>query len=604
MKQKKIIQAAKKGPQPEAAPSKAIPTRLPAMALLVLVCVVVYYNMLSNGFAFDDFGSIVNNPYLKQPGQFLASLFNLSYFKVAGLEASYRPVATLSYFLIYCLAGLDPFYYHLLSLVLHALATVLVYRLADAILENHFTALLAGLLFAVHPALTEAVDCISFNDDLLAGIFFLAALLSYIKIKADSAAVGSRNYWLALIFYFLGLLSKEMAITLPAIVVLYDLVLADVGHSPLTVKHLFTTLKKRLTFYAGFAVVSIVYLWLRFFILVTPGGYQQFSYGRLLERIIYLPGHLFSFVKLAIFPYPLSPDYVFSYPNSFLDSSNLIGLAVVTGLIAASFVIYRYSKAISFGIWWFFITLMPVANLIEIYNPIAERYLYIPIIGFCLVVPAAVNGLARKWVSRPRAATTATLIPLVGISFVYAAVSMARNPDWQNNFVLWSKTVRTMPNSPLAHGNLGREYQDQGRFDEAQKQFEIAIGLDPRDFKSYYNLGLVYYQKGDPVRAVQYFKRALAIYPNFFSAHYNLALLYHKQGQLDLAIEHYLKLIAIKPQNFVAHYNLGLAYAMQGKLTPAIAQWEIARRIDPQNSAVIRDLNKARKMLQNSNSPN
>ena len=604
MKKKKSTPSAKIHPEPNPALLKIVSSRLPATALIVLVCLVVYYNALSNGFAFDDLGVIVNNAYLKRPGQFLAALFNLSYFKVAGLEASYRPLATLSYLFIYWFAGLNPFYYHLLSLVLHALAAVLVYRLADGIFENHLQALLAGLLFAVHPVLTEAVDCITFNEDLLAGVFFIASLLLYIQTRVGSAAVASRNYWLALILYFLGLLSKEMAITLPAVIVLYDLVLRDRRPDGITLKRTRAIVKQRIAFYAGFAAVSLVYLGIRFLIIISPGGTMHFSYGSLWQRLIFLPWHLLHFVKLALLPYPLTADYVFAYPASFWEASNLIGLAVVAGLLAISIPVYHRSKPIFFGIWWFLITLLPVSNLIEIYNPIAERYLYIPVIGFCLVVPVLISALAARCFARPATATAAALIPLAGILGVYAWLTIARNADWKDNFTLWTQTLQTTPNSAVAHGNLGRAYQDRRQLDEARKHFKIAIGLDPQDFKSYYNLGLVYFQKGDPDRAIKYFKRSIALNPDCFNCHYNLAMLYHKQGHLEPAIAHYLKLIALKPENFAAHNNLGFAYAMQGRLKRAIAQWEIAHRLDPQNSQVVQNIQKARRLLQNSGSFN
>ena len=155
------------------------------IALLVLLCLVVYYNSLSNGFVYDDFGSIVENKYINQPGRFLTSIFNHSYFQIAGLEASYRPVATLSYFLIYAFAKLNPYYYHLASLILHTLNAILVYWLANLVLQHRLRALAAALLFACHPALSEAVNCIGFNEDLLATFFFLLALISYIRIKTE-----------------------------------------------------------------------------------------------------------------------------------------------------------------------------------------------------------------------------------------------------------------------------------------------------------------------------------------------------------------------------------------------------------------------------------
>ena len=145
MKRKKSTQSSGSHLKTGGAIPKSGAKQLLPVALLVILCLVVYYNSLSNGFVYDDFGSIVENKYIKQPGQFLSSLFNQSYFKIAGIEASYRPMATLYYFLIYTIAALDPFYYHLASLLLHTLNAVLVYWLATLILKNQLGALIAGL---------------------------------------------------------------------------------------------------------------------------------------------------------------------------------------------------------------------------------------------------------------------------------------------------------------------------------------------------------------------------------------------------------------------------------------------------------------------------
>jgi len=580
--------------------SNAGVNHLLAASLLVLVCLIVYYNSLSNGFVFDDFGSIVENKYLGQPGKFLTSLFSDSYFSVAGVEASYRPVATLSYFFIHSIAGLDPFYYHLVSILLHAINAVLVYWMANLILHQRLSALIAGLMFVTHPAISEAVNCIDYNDDLLAAFFFLLAFIGYIRLHAAEVSSKFGNYALSLIFFSFGLLSKEMAITLPAMIILYDLVLRDAGRQPLTFQKALTTLKKRWLFYVGYMVVSLVYVVIRFFLLVSPGGYLESSYGGLFERIIYLPGHIFSFIKLAILPNNLTADYVFAYPNSFFDSVNLMGFAVVIGLAGASFFIYRSSKEIFFGIWWFLITLLPVSNLVEIYNPFAERYLYIPIIGFCLVVPVLISGLVGRRIAKPFPAAVATMIPALTMISLYSAVTISRNPDWRNNFVLWSKTVQTSPNSLIAHGGLGRAYQDQGMLDEALREFEIAIKLNPKHAKTYYNLGVLYHQKDDLNKAVENFKRSVMLDPNTIRAHFNLGTIYHKEGRLDLAIRHYVKVTELDPDDSEAHYRLGVAYAMQGKLNRAVLEWERVLQLDPRNSAARNHIKKAKEMLKSS----
>ena len=605
MKRKKSKQSAdfhqkKTRALPKTIAPKSRAKQLLPVALLVLLCLIVYYNSLSNGFVYDDFGSIVENKYLKQPGQFLSSLFNHSYFKVAGLEASYRPVATLSYFLIHAIAELDPFYYHLASLLLHTLNAVLVYWLAGLILKNQTAALIAGLLFASHPALSEAVNCIDFNDDPLAALFFLLSLIFYIRLKAETVSSNIRGYTLALCFYLLGLLSKEMAITLPAVILLYDIVLRDGAQDRLTIHHVLTTLQKRAYFYSGFVAVSLVYLSIRFFILSSPGGYLNASYGGLAERIIYLPGHIFSFIKLAIFPVNLTADYVFSYPDSFFNVSNLLGFVGVMGLAGLSFIVYRTSKAVFFGIWWFLITLFPVANLIEIYSPLAERYLYIPIIGFCLVVPTVIDAVVRRRFTRPAIATVAALIPTLIIVGLYSAATIARNPDWRNNFVLWSKTVESSPNSLVAHGGLGMAYLERGMLNEARQEFETAIQLYPNDAKSYYNLGLVYHEKGNLEKAVENFSRSVTLNPDLTRAHYNLATLYAQQGAMDLAIRHYVKVTELDAEIIEARYNLGLAYAMQGKLKQAISEWENVLQLAPNHRSARNNIEKAKEMMKSS----
>jgi tetratricopeptide (TPR) repeat protein len=587
----------------EAVPKNGTKQLLP-VALLVLLCLIVYYNSLSNEFVYDDFGSIVENKYIKQPGQFLSSLFNQSYFKIAGLEASYRPVATLSYFFIYAFAELNPFYYHLASLLLHTLNAVLVFWMANLILKNQLGALIAGLLFASHPALSEAVNCISFNEDPLTALFFLLSLIFYIRLRAEYVSSNIRGYSLALIFYFLGLLSKEMAITLPTVILLYDVVLRDGQRDRLTIQHLLNTLEKRAYFYSGYVAVSLVYVFIRFFILYNPGGYLNASYGSLVERLIYLPGHIFSFIELAIFPLNLTADYVFSYPDSFFNGSNLLGFAGVMGLAGLSFLVYRYSKAVFFGIWWFLITLFPVSNLIEIYSPFAERYLYIPIIGFCLVVPAVIDGIVSRRFTRPAVATVVTLIPTLVILGLYSTATLARNPDWQNNFVLWSKTVQSSPNSLIARGGLGMAQLERGMLNEAQQEFETAIKLYPNHAKSYHNLGLVYHQKGNLEKAMENYNRSVTLNPGLMRAHYNLATLYAKQGSMDLAIRHYLKVTELDAEVVEAHYNLGLAYAMQGKLKRAISEWEKVLQLDPGHRSAGNNLAKAKEMIKSSGRSN
>ena len=599
MNQKSQPQTTATGNKAGEAFSKMTATRWLPVALLVFVCIVVYLNSLSNGFVFDDYAVIIENKYLKLPGINFASFFNHSYFNIAGGEASYRPLATLSYYLTYAIAGLNPFFYHLLSVILHIVNVVLVYLLFNLILKHRFTALIAGLLFACHPALTEAVDCISYNEDLLAAVFFLLAFLFYLKSSTHNLRSSSINYGLSLFFFLLGLLSKEMAITLPAIILLYDVSLKNgADKKSLSLQLILKNIKMRGLFYGGYLAVSLLYLSIRFFVLYHPQESIKPFYGNLFERIIFLPAHIFSFIKLAFFPVNLTADYVFSYPHHFFAASNLIGFLFVAGLAVGSVFIFKYSRGIFFGIWWFFITLFPVYNIIPIYNPFAERFLYIPLIGYCLLVAMAFNTLMNKRLSETVPVKVLSSVAIIALLSFYAMITIARNLDWKDSLTLWSKTVITSPDSSIAHGSLGRAYQDLGRLEEAIREYKKAIEIFPNNYKAYYNLGVLYDGQGALKEAVANYKRTIAINPAFIDAQFNLGNIYHNQGLLEEAIQQYRKVTELDPADFEARNNLGVAYARQGKFDQAIAQWEKVLEIEPQNKSAGDNIKKAKEMME------
>jgi tetratricopeptide (TPR) repeat protein len=582
--------------------SGSVANNLLAISALALVGVLVYLNSLSNGFVFDDYAVIVENKYINNPGTDFLSFFNRSYFKIAGGEASYRPVATLSYYLIHLAAGLNPFYYHLTSVALHILNILLVYWMACLILRNPLSALIAGLLFACHPAQTETVDCISYNEDLLTGLFFLLAFILYLKATPQDLKKAEAKYYSgSLLFFLLGLLSKEMAITLPAVLLLYDLTLRAKERQSFSPAMMLKAVTDRGWVYAGYAAVSLFYLALRFIFLSNPVAQATPFYGSLLERILYLPDHIFSFMKLAIFPAELNADYVFSYPSGFFDISNLVGFIIVVGLASGSFYIFKHSKTIFFCIWWFLVTLFPVYNLIPIFNPFADRYLYIPLVGFCMLAAFIFHYLVfRKFSQKPAAKISALVAATVLVGF-YATVSTARNRDWKDGLTLWSKTVKQSPNSRVAHGSLGRAYQEQGRLDKAVAEYEKALRIFPADYKAHYNLGVIYDKQDLLAKAEHHYQRAIKINPAYLNAHFNLANIYQRQGLPEKAIGQYQKVIELDPADFEAHNNLGVAYAMQGNLDRAIIEWEKVLDIDPTNQGAQDNVRKARAILEKSN---
>jgi tetratricopeptide (TPR) repeat protein len=574
-----------------------------AVILLVLVCVLVYLNSLSNGFVFDDRGTIVENKYVTSVIEHLPSFFNASYFKIAEMEASYRPVATLSYHLLYAIFELNPIGYHLGSLSLHIINVILVYTLVGMLQKNKSTALVAGLLFACHPVLTEAVNCISFNEDLLAALFFLLSFIFYIKAGPGNIILKINHYILSLVFFLLGLLSKEMAITLPAIIFVYDIAIRQVhsknGKVRQTgfIRRVWQTVQNRIGYYLGYAAVTVFYLCLNFLILTKPED-QAFTYGSIAERLLYLPDHIFNFIRLAVVPVNLSADYIFSYPTHFFEVHNIIAVVVLIGIIITSLVIYKQQKEISFGIWWFLLTLFPVYNLIEIFNPVADRYLYLPLVGFCLVVALLFTEVADRIFGTHKKTAMALKIALIVILLgAYSTITVARNTDWKDGVSLWTKTLQTTPGSAVAHGNLGRAYLEQGQLDRAIAEFEAALKIRPQSHKMYYNLGFAYEKKGSIKRAINLYNETLRLKSDYVDAHFNLGNLYARMGRLSDAARAYRSVLESDPQDTEARNNLGVIYARQGKLDQAIVQWELILEIEPANQEVRENIKKAQKML-------
>ena len=566
--------------------------------LPIALGIAVYINALPNGFVFDDMTTIVHNAHIKDLGKNFPAFFNLDYFKIAQAEVSYRPIATLSYFLIYALFGLNPLAFHLASLLLHIFNVIGVYVLVDTIQHNKKTSLIAALVFACHPVLTETVDCISYNEDLLATLFYLLALVLYIKAGAKENRSSLPIYFFSLLFFLVALLSKEMAITLPAIIFLYDVTQKKTTQINGLIKKAVAAIDKQKFYYIGFALVALFYLVLRFKILVNPT--QSFFHSRagLLERILFLPDHLFDYIKLALFPLDLNAEYSFAYPDRFLAFSNLFSYIVIIAIVVGSFFIYKHSKGIFFGIWWFIITLLPVSNLMEIHNPIAERYLYLPLIGFCMVISILINKIpARSDLAQTKNIARLKYSILIGLLIFYSLVTVARNPVWKDNFSVWANTVEKSPNNPVVHGGLALAYQERGFLDEAIREFTTAIKLSPNMAKNHYNIGRAYEEKGLFQKAIDAYKKAVELNPDYTDAYFNLANLYMRLQLRKDAIDAYRRVIELDPADLEAYNNLGVAHAMQGEIGRAVELWEKVLEMDPNNQKATDNIAKAKKII-------
>jgi len=528
--------------------------------ILVIVCFsqFIYLNSLSNQFAYDDEFTLVDNYFVKTWNN-LPLLFSKDYFRYSG-ELSYRPVVTLSYFIDYTLWKLNPFGFHLSNTLLHTLNSVLLFLLLKRIFNCQTTSFLATLIFSCHPVLTEAVNAISYREDLLATTFFIGAFLLYMKTSKDERSF-SPAYFASVVCYLLGIFSKEMAITLPLLIFLYDIIFTNKQ-----------TLSYKLTrYYTGYILTTIFYLLMRFVVLHNPAeSHVSYPEGSIFINFLTMAKVLASYIKLFCVPVTLCADYVTPYSTSLFDTSFVVSLLFLVAVVVITYKLFFYSKMLFFSIIWFIVSLLPVLNIVPIENIMAERYLCLPIIGFCMVFGNLLVRHHKKIGSFNNSYTTVILLFFILATFSFK--TMKQNTVWMDQTVLWTNTARISPNSFKAHNNLGNIYRNTGRLDEAIVELQYALSLYNDYIDAHNNLGVTYRKKGMIKEALLEYQRALQINPHYPYAHNNLGVLYAKSNYLDLAINEFNNAVANKPDYADAYNNLGATYIRKGLYEKAIQE--------------------------------
>lgn len=580
--------------------------------ILLAITVGVYFNSLFNGFVYDDRFTITNNLFIRDWNN-LTGLFSKDYFSRSG-EATYRPVVTLSYFIDCSLWGLKPFGYHFTNVLLHLVNVVFVYLFVLSLLKqppvplnkegikgvvsilpcrNRWIAFLTALLFSIHPVQTEAVNAISFREDLLVVFFLLPAFLLFLKVSNLSSTDKIRwwtFYILSLLLYLLALFSKEMAITFLLLLIGYLLCFGSKDGR-----------QERRTFIylsIGYVAVTLIYLLLYFGPFGNPKP-TLFSYPDILIRLLTLPKVIAQYLWLILIPWKLKADYVVRFSQSWAEPSVLFPIFLLSVIGAAVFRLSKIYRKELFGLLWFFVSLLPVMNIVPINNVIAERYLYLPFVGVSLLCSSWLVCLNRAKVnlSRYTLKREGIIIIMVLIIPIYGGRTIFRNMDWRDDLTLWSKTIIVSPESDRAHNNLGNTYVMQGRVGEAMEEFQIALRLNPKYVEAHNNLGATYAEQGRLNEAIEEFQTALRLNPNHVNAHNNLGSAYTKQGRLNEAIEEYQIALKLNSNHVNAHYNIGVAYAGLGNWQEAIREWEITLSVNPDHKGARNNLKAIRQRM-------
>ncbi|GIV34763.1 MAG: hypothetical protein KatS3mg031_2298 [Chitinophagales bacterium] len=661
-----------RGGAPAGAPPRALPAdphlhrsiiKVQALVLF-LFSLLLYANTLWNTYAVDDAIVITKNTLTTQGIRGIPKImttdafygfFGEGYKLVEG--GRYRPLSIVTFALEYALWGLNPHLSHFINILLFALTVVVLYFLLIALLQSRFQGspwqwnipFLAAVLFAAHPIHTEAVANIKGRDEIMGLLFALLTLYCAILYVRRARVVF---LCLSLLHFILALLSKENAITYLAVVPLafYFFTRADIK------KYLLTGLPM--------LALAVVYVVLRQKFTGLQLGQSSpeilnnpFVYSTTAERYATISYTLGEYIRLLLFPHPLTHDYYFNqvpvrspWSKDFITWSSwkaLLPLIVNGAIIAYALIRLPKKDIVSFAILYYYITLSIVSNIVfTVGIAMNERFLYMPSVGFCLLLAVLLvrlthriqSGIAsHQEILHPKLLSLLTGIILLG----YSVKTFTRNFDWKDDFTLFKKDVQHSPNSAKVHNALGGEYLTQSEkpgldpktkqeyirqaekvlaraleiypdylnalllmgnakyklhdsLPEARYYYERTLKMKPNYFEGNFNMGCILLEKNYNKEAIPYFQKAIREKPEKFEPYYNLAEAYFKAEMPDSAIEAFKKVITLVPdqkRKALAYYKIGLSYGkMKNDLGNAIKYLSEATRLDSTNVVFFEDL--------------
>ena len=562
------------------------------LLIIALIGFLAYSNTFHAPFVFDDLYHIKNNQTIKDLHSFLFQPDSRQQYN------SHRFIGYLSFALNYHFGGDDVKGFHLTNLFIHIVNAFLVYFLVkltfktpvmrqEGSLSGHPTqgstlmALFVALLFVSHPVQTGAVTYIYQRLASLAALFYLLSVLLYVKgrLSTHTSEVGKkftiRNsgltasvgwYLLSIAFALLAMKTKEMAFTLPLVILLYEATFFK------------ALLKKKLLLFLPVVLTTLTIAPLGLLAVDKPLGeiLSQLDQATRAEtdmpRWDYLMTQMrviITYIRLIFFPINQNVDYDYPIYRSFFTPPVFLSFALLISLFGLGvYLLHKaqkqgslqgteqkpyvsYYRLAGFGILWFFITLSIESSIIPIDDVIFEHRLYLPLAGFLMALTAGLLIAAIKFKK------VKFITPIfVAITLALSTTTYFRNTVWADGESLWEDAARKSPNWDRPHNNLGTVYYDQGRLDEAIREFQTALKLN--------------YDYAD--------------------AHNNLGVVYERQGRLDEATKEYAASVMLKPDNADMRNNLGSSYERLGRFDLAVKEYEAALRIDPGHAGALNNL--------------
>ncbi len=543
---------------------------------------LAYLPALTGDFVYDDNAiTVVENPALRGEVSWLEILLTWD-----------RPLREFTYMLDHAVWGFHPLGYHLQNLAWHAANVLLLFSFLQFLNLRYPICFVTALLFAAHPVNTEAVAWISGRKELICLFFELYACFFFVYVVSWSSLPTLRTrlaYAGCLGALVLALLSKQVAVALPFLMLGAGWLYFQTRRQPVPWKKLCNYLVLPI-------LITLAFLFYSYQIIERLDWIQEEGtfYDPSAREVQYTPLSALltpcaTFGKslwLCLFPMDLTVEHAFPPVVTFWDARWLLGGAAGLSLAVLAWRTRVTAPEVLFGLLWFVMAWGPVSGVVPVSYLVADRYLYIPGAGFCLIAVALGDLLVRRKERIP-AKLPLAVVGIVAVLFSFRTFN--RCFDWRNEIALWQSAARARPANPKVFFNLGNAFSGAGRVDDAFRAWNQALALKSDYPQVWLNQGSAEERRGNREAAEKCYRKALEILPTYGTAHFNLGLLLEQQGRNEEALAHFTQAAeylygkrTTERWQGMAHYHIAHILYLQGKKDLAGFQLARAEKLAPQ----------------------
>jgi len=538
--------------------------------VLIFITLAAFWSLHSNKFitTFDDDLYITNNNHVKTG----LSLENIIWAFTTTHAYNWHPITWLSHMLDCQLFGLNPGWHHLVSLLFHTVNALLLFYVLKSTTGLLWQSAFAAALFALHPLHVESVAWASERKDVLSVFFGLLTIAAYVRY-VKRPQIG--YYLSALLAFALGLMSKQMLVTLPLVLLLLDY--WPLNRFKTQDARLKTGVINQIFEKLPFLILSIIAAGVVYVIQKQEGTVKSLAEFSLPYRIENALVSYVTYIFRMIWPVRLAVFYPHSIDN--LPFWNVVAAALLlVGITTVAVLKVRQYPYFMVGWSWYLITLVPVAGFVQVgVQASADRYTYIPLTGLFIIIAWGIPDILARLPYKKTVFQLSASILLLALG----VITNCQARYWRNDITLYRHAAEVVRNNWWAHLALGGALLSENKLDEASVNFTRVLQIEPGSPKALSGLGIISFKKGDFDRAVTYFTDALTQNPDFAEAQNNLGYILMNQGKLDDAAAHFEQALRVKPDFAEAHFNLSMVLSKQGKSDKAFAHYDEVLRLKP-----------------------